>query len=291
VPDFIAAIVGGLALGAIYSLVTLGIVLVFRATDTFNFAHGSFMLITALIAAKLQMETSLSFPIIALLSLTIAGALGALLFQFVLRYTVGRPPFVPVIATLGVAAAADGLIGILFPQTQYGIDIPGLSTGSTTILGATFGTATLQISVFAVGLAGALVLLFRYTTLGVRVRTGGQDALLASQGGINIHWVYLGSWALACILAGIAGIAYGSVNAVNSGIVDLALLAFPAALLGGLDSISGSLVGGFGIGIIQGFVASYLGGEYVTVATYSVLLGVMLLMPHGVMGTHTVRRV
>jgi branched-chain amino acid transport system permease protein len=186
---------------------------------------------------------------------------------------------------------ADGLIGILFPKTQYGLTIPGLSTGSTTIFGATFGTATLEISAFAVVLTVALVLIFRYTTLGVRVRAGGQDSLLASQGGINIHWVYLGSWALACILAGIAGITYGSVNAINSGIVDLALLAFPAALLGGLDSIPGSLVGGFGIGLIQGVVASYFGGEYVTVVTYSVLLGVMLLMPHGVMGTQTVRRV
>jgi branched-chain amino acid transport system permease protein len=290
-PDLTAALVGGLALGAIYSLVTLGIVLVFRATDTFNFAHGSFMLIPALIAAKLQMDSKLPFPVIALVSLFIVGALGALLFQFVLRYTVGRPPFVPVIATLGIAAVADGLIGILFPQTQYGLTIPGLSTGSTTIFGATFGTATLEISAFAVILTVALVLIFRYTTLGVRVRAGGQDSLLASQGGINIHWVYLGSWALAGILAGIAGITYGSVNAINSGIVDLALLAFPAALLGGLDSISGSLVGGFGIGIIQGVVSSYFGGEYVTVITYSVLLGVMLLMPHGVMGTQTVRRV
>jgi branched-chain amino acid transport system permease protein len=93
------------------------------------------------------------------------------------------------------------------------------------------------------------------------------------------------------VLAGIAGIAYGSVNTVNSGIEDLALLAFPAALLGGLDSIPGSLIGGFGIGILQGFVAAYWGGQYVTVVTYSVLLVVMLFLPHGIVGTRVVRRV
>jgi branched-chain amino acid transport system permease protein len=214
-----------------------------------------------------------------------------MVFQFVLRTTVGRPPFVPVVATLGISAVATGAVGIAFPNTQYGLTIPALSTGSTTIFGATFSTASLEISVFAVLLTVALVLVFRYTSLGVRVRAGGQDSLLASQGGINIRWVYMGSWALACVLAGIAGITYGSVNAINTGIVDLAMLAFPAALLGGLDSIPGSLIGGLGIGLIQGFVASYLGGQYVTVVTYVVLLGVMMLLPHGLMGTKTVRRV
>jgi branched-chain amino acid transport system permease protein len=289
--ELTAAIVGGLSLGAVYSLVTLGIVIIFRATETFNFAHGSFMLLAALIVGRLQRGSGLPFGILALISLAIVGALGAMLFQFVLRSTVGRPSFVAVIATLGFAAVADGAIGVVFPQTQYSIAIPALAKGSTTIFGATFGTASLEISAFAVLLTVALVLAFRFTSFGVRIRAGGQDALLASQGGINIRWVYLGSWALSCVLAGVAGITYGSVNSVNKGIEDLALLAFPAALLGGLDSIPGSLVGGFGIGLVGGFVAAYIGGEYVTVVTYLVLLAVMLFLPHGIAGTRSVRRV
>lgn len=289
--ELTAAVIGGLSLGAVYSLVTIGIVIVFRATETFNFAHGSFMLLGALIVGRLQHGSGLPFVLLALISLGIVGGLGALLFRLVLRSAVGRPHFVAVIATMGFAAMADGFIGIVFPQTQYSIAIPGLPKGSTTVFGATFATASLVISAFAVVLTVALVLVFRFTSLGVRIRAGGQDSLLASQGGINIHWVYLGSWALACVLAGIAGIAYGQVNSVNSGIENLALLAFPAALLGGLDSIPGSLVGGFGMGLVGGFVSAYIGGEYVTVATYLVLLVVMLFLPHGVAGTRTVRRV
>ena len=185
-----AAVIGGLTLGAIYSLVTLGIVIIFRATETFNFAHGSFMLLAALIVGRLQSGSSLPFAVLALISLGIVGALGAMLFRFVLRSTVGRPHFVAVIATLGFAAVADGVIGIVFPQTQYTITIPGLSTGSTTIFGATFSTASLEVSAFAVVLTVALVLVFRYTSFGVRIRAAGQNSLLASQGGINIHWVY-----------------------------------------------------------------------------------------------------
>jgi branched-chain amino acid transport system permease protein len=290
-PEFTSAVIGGLSLGAIYSLVTLGIVLIFRATETFNFAHGSFMLLPALVVGKLQASTGIAVGLLALISLAGVGVLGALLFQTVLRYAIGRPQFVAVIATLGFAAIADGFAGIVFRSTQYSITLSALSTGSTSIFGATFSTASLEISALAVVLTAVIVLAFRYTSIGVRIRAGGQDALLASQGGINIRRVYLGSWALACILAGIAGITYGSVNSVNHGIADLALLAFPAALLGGLDSIPGSLVGGLGIGLIQGFVASYVGGEYVTVVTYIVLLAVMLLLPHGIVGTKTVRRV
>jgi branched-chain amino acid transport system permease protein len=289
--ELTAAIIGGLSLGAVYSLVTLGIVIIFRATETFNFAHGSFMLLAALIVGRLQSHSGLPFALLALISLAIVGALGAMLFRFVLRSTIGRPHFVAVIATLGFAAAADGVIGIVFPQTEYTIAIPGLSTGSIRIFGATFSVASLEISAFAVILTVALVLVFRFTSLGVRIRAAGQNSLLASQGGINVHWVYLGSWALACVLAGVAGIAYGSVNSVNQGIEGLALLAFPAALLGGLDSIPGSLIGGFGIGLIGGFVAAYIGGEYVTVVTYLVLLVVMLFLPHGIAGTRSVRRV
>src|SRR6266567_8160047 len=154
--ELTAAIIGGLSLGAVYSLVTLGIVIIFRATETFNFAHGGFMLLAALIVGRLQIGSGLPFALLALISLGIVGALGALLFRFVLRHAVGRPHFVAVIATLGFAAVADGFIGIVFPNTQYSITIPGLSTGSTTIFGATFGTASLEISVFAVILAVAL---------------------------------------------------------------------------------------------------------------------------------------
>jgi branched-chain amino acid transport system permease protein len=289
--ELTAAIIGGLSLGAVYSLVTLGIVIIFRATETFNFAHGSFMLLAALIVGRLQSHSGLPFALLALISLGIVGALGAMLFRLVLRSTIGRPHFVAVIATLGFAAVADGVIGIVFPETQYTITIPGLSNDSTSIFGATFSVASLEISAFAVILTVTLVLVFRFTSLGVRIRAAGQNSLLASQGGINVHWVYLGSWALACVLAGVAGIAYGSVNSVNQGIEGLALLAFPAALLGGLDSIPGSLIGGFGIGLVGGFVAAYIGGEYVTVVTYLVLLVVMLFLPHGIAGTRSVRRV
>ncbi|MGD9796402.1 MAG: branched-chain amino acid ABC transporter permease [Acidimicrobiia bacterium] len=289
--QFSSAVIGGLTLGAIYALVALGVVLIFRATDTFNFAHGQFMLLGAFLVGKWQLDSAAPFMVILAASLLIVGAVGAALYWIVLRKTVGRPHFIPVIATLGFAAVADGAMSRIFGSRQYVIQVPGMPTGTTKILGASFSTASLVITVFATVLALSVVLAFRYTSIGIKVRAAGQDPLLASQGGVNVHWVYVGSWAFSCVLAAVAGIAYGSINVANPGMIELAMLAFPAALLGGLDSIPGSLLGGMMIGLLQGFTASYVGGEYVNVVTYVLLLVVMLFMPQGLLGTQKVSRV
>lgn len=101
----------------------------------------------------------------------------------------------------------------------------------------------------------------------------------------------MGSWALAACLAGIAGVAFGTTNLVNSSLVDVALAAFPAILIGGLDSIEGAVIGGLLVGIAQGFIATYFGPQYLDVLTYGLLLVVMLVFPTGLLGTRTVTRV
>lgn len=286
-----AAIVGGITLGAVYALVALGVVLIFRATDTFNFAHGHFMLLGAFLVGKWQLETSMPFLVAVLLALAVVSSVGAALYWIVLRRTVGREHFIPVIATLGFAAIAEGAMTRIFGSSQYVIRVPGMPSGSTTLFGASFSTASLAITAFAAFLALATVAAFRFTNIGIKIRAAGQDALLASQGGINVHWVYVGSWAFSCLLAAVAGMAYASVNVANPGMIDLAMLAFPAALIGGLDSIPGSLVGGVTVGLLQSFVASYAGGQYVNVSTYVVLLVAMLFIPQGFFGTEKVSRV
>jgi branched-chain amino acid transport system permease protein len=131
----------------------------------------------------------------------------------------------------------------------------------------------------------------RFTSLGRRIRAAGQSPLLASQGGINVRRLYLGSWAIASVLAGIAGIAYGTTNIVGTGLVGVALSAFPAILIGGLDSVEGAIVGGLLVGVFQGFVATYLDPKLLDVLTYSLLLVIMLFLPQGMFGTKSIARV
>lgn len=290
--DLVAvSVLGGLSLGAIYALITLGLVLGYRATDVLNFSHGQFMLLAAYLAGKWQGSTELPFVVVVLASLAVTGAVGALLYRVVLQRMVGLPHFMPVIATLGFAAVADGVMGILFGAEQFVIHIPGLPESYIIVAGARFSVASLLLAAFGFAVALSIAAALHFTDLGRRVRAAGQDPLLASQGGIRVHRIYIASWMVSAALAGLAGIVHASSTIVTPGIVELALLAFPAMLLGGLDSIGGAILGGAIVGLLQGFVAAYLGGEYVNVVTYVSLLVVMMVLPEGLFGTKRVTRV
>lgn len=288
---FWVSLFGGASVGGTYALIALGIVLIFRATGTFNFAHGEFMLLPAFLVGSWQADNRGNVAISMILGLVIVAAVGVAFYLLVLQRTTGLGHFMAVIATLGLASVLDGFMIIVFGSQQYSIDFPGLPTGAISIGGARISSESLVLTVFTLVLSIGVAVVLRFTPLGRRVRAAGQDPLLASQGGIHVRRLYLGSWAIASVLAGIAGIAYGTSNIVGSSMVDVALSAFPAILIGGLDSIEGAIVGGMLIGIFQGFIATYLEPKLLNVLTYGLLLAVMLVFPSGLFGTRTVARV
>jgi branched-chain amino acid transport system permease protein len=290
--EFVAALFGGAFAGAIYALIGVGLVLVFRATQTFNFAHGEVMALAALILARWQMDRDGPFGVGLLIALLVSALVGAAFYQLVLRRAVGLPPYMGLVATLGLAAVIDGTMTLIYGSNQYALRVPGLGSGNFTIFGAGLSTTGMILAVAAVVLTTAFALVLRLTRLGVRVRAAGQNAILASQGGIQVRRLYMASWALSMVLAALAGVAYGATNIVTSSISVTALAAFPAIILGGLDSIEGAIIGGLAIGIVQGFVAAYINsGQVVNLATYAILLVVLLLRPEGLLGTRDVRRV
>ena len=288
---FVVALFGGGNLGGTYALVALGIVLAFRATGTFNFAHGQFMLLPAFLVGAWQTENTAPLWVSVTVGILMVAALGVVFYLIVLQRTVGLLHFMGVIATFGLAAVLDGVMLIVWGSPQYTLDFKLLPSSVVTILGARVSAEELTLTAFTLLLAGVVAGSLRFTPLGIRIRAAGQDAILASQGGINVRLLYMGSWALAAALAGVAGVVYGTSNLVNHSMVDVALAAFPAILIGGLDSIEGAVVGGLLVGIAQGFIATFLGPQYLDVVTYGLLLVVMLVFPQGILGTRTVTRV
>jgi branched-chain amino acid transport system permease protein len=288
---FAVSLIGGIVLGSTYALIALGIVLVFRATSTFNFAHGQFMLLPAYFVGAWQARHSGNLWVAIVIGLLIIIAVGIAFYSIVLQRTTGLDQFMAVIATLGLASVLDGVMLVWFGSPQYSIHVSLVPTGTTRLAGADISTASLALAAFSLVIALGVAIGMRYTHIGRRVRAAGQNPLLASQGGINVRWVYLGSWALASLLAGLAGIIYGTTNIVGSSMTEVALSAFPAILIGGLDSIGGAILGGLLVGIFQGFIATYLNPQLMDVLTYSVLLVVMLLFPSGLLGTKSVTRV
>jgi branched-chain amino acid transport system permease protein len=290
VVEFVSAVIAGLALGGTLTLISLGLVLAFRATRTFNFAHGELMLIPAFIVGDLSAR-HVSIGLAILIALGVSVLLGAAIYLVVIRRTAGLPLFMGVIATFGMAAALDGGIGLIFgPATQYLLTIPAVPQGSWTLAGATFASSEVVIGVFTLLLAAVVAGVIRFTHLGVRIRAAGENPVLASQSGIKVNRMYTGSWACASLLAGVAGIAYAGTAAANFNIVNLGLAAIPAIVIGGMDSVEGALIGGMFIGLLQAFTQIYLGGRYVNLLTYVILLLFLLVRPEGLLGTKNVAR-
>jgi branched-chain amino acid transport system permease protein len=286
---FVSAIAAGLLLGGTMALIALGLVVAFRATRTFNFAHGEFMLLPAYIVGYLQARHD-SLVVSIVVAMLLAGVVGSLFYLIVLRRTTGLPLFMGIVATFGLAAILDGIMGIAFAGRQYSIKIGALPKGSVRIAGARISESSLVLTGLTLLIALSVVVVMRFTRVGVLVRAAGQDPILAGQSGIPVGRIYMCSWALAAMLAAVAGISYGSSAAVNTTMIDLGLAAIPAIVLGGLDSIEGAVIGGIALGLTQSFVQVYLGGREVDVITYALLLIGLLLYPQGLFGTKEIVR-
>jgi len=287
----VVSLIGGVSLGATYALIALGIVLAYRATGTFNFAHGEFMLLPAYLVGAWQASHSAPLGVSLGVALVIVSTIGLTFYLLVLQRTTGLHHFMGIIATLGLAAMLDGAMLLIFGSPQYNIRISFLPHGVARIMGARFSTTELVLTASALVLSACVAVTMRLTNVGRRARAAGQDPVLASQGGINVRRYYMWSWALAACLAGVAGVVYGSTNVVDFSLSNVALVAFPAIIIGGLDSIEGAVVGGLLVGVFQGFVATYLSPQLLDVLTYSLLLVVMLTFPRGLFGTKQVARV
>lgn len=288
---FIVALVGGLSLGGTLALISLGMVLAYRATSTFNFAHGQFMLIPAYIVGAWQASKSAPLAVSLAVSLTLVAVLAAVFYLAVLQRTTGLQHFLGAIGTLGLSIVLDGAVLYVFASAQYSITIPGLPTGVVEIFGARVASLGLFLAAFTLVLVGMVAAGLRYTQIGRQTRAAGQDPILASQGGINVRVIHMGSWALAGILAGLAGVAYGANNLVEPSMVHFGLAAAPALVIGGLDSVPGAIAGGMIVGVFQAFVASFFSPELLDMTTYTLLLIVMLIFPAGLFGTRKMTRV
>lgn len=289
--NVLLAVFGGIPLGATCALIALGMVLLYRTTGTFNLAHGQFMLLAAFVLADWQRRDAGPFLLGLAVALAVAGVTAALFYILVLSRTVGQPHWIAFVATLVMGIGLDALMSIFYSQPGYTISVPHLPDSTLSILGVKIATSSAVVAGVGIGLAVLFIALLRFTRLGIQVRAAGQDSLLASQGGIHVRRIYVGAWVIAGVLAAVAGVLYGSSAIVDSSMSGLGLIAVPAMVLGGLDSFEGAVVGGLLIGIVQGFITVYLGGEWVNPATYTLLLVLLLAVPTGLFGTREVLKV
>jgi len=296
--EFWQLIFAGLALGARYALVALGFVIIYRATGVINFAQGGLVALGAYLTYAFANGAGLPFALAVVLAVLCAGVFGALIERIVLRRTVGEPVFAVIMITIGLLFIIEQSITAI-----WGFDALNLADpwGVRTV--ETGGVVMAVRDLWTLGLAAAVLagffLFFRLSKLGVAMRATAFDAEAALAQGISARRVYAVSWAIAAGLAAIAGVTLASGAAGLTPTVGfIALVAFPAMIVGGMDSPIGAVAGGMIIGVTQALTAGYqqdiapwLGDNFQVVMPYVVMVLILLVRPYGLFGTPEVRRV
>lgn len=283
---------GTIVLGSLYALVGVGFVILFRSTGVVNLAQGGFMVLSAYLFYALAVGAKVPFALAMLVTLVILALVGAAIYLLLFRRLVGADPFVLVIATLGLSVLIEVIVKVVWgPEIRT---LPDLLAQSPLVTVASMRISPLDM--FSVGMAaaiiGALDVMLQRTRLGIRMRAVADTPLLAALNRVNVHSMSALAWSVAGVCAGTAGIAYALRTSVDAvGLSALGLLAFPAVLIGGMDSIRGALVGGLVLALVQNIVIVTIGGAWMDPIAYIILLIVLLVRPRGLFGSRDVVRV
>ena len=297
-PQWIEVVLGGLMTGVLYSLVAIGLVLIFKASGVFNFAQGAMVLFAALSLVRLMEKMPFALALIA--TLAIMFALAWLIERLVLRPLVNQDAIVLFMATLGVAYFLDG-----FGQTLWGSEIYTLNVGMPKepkiLLESVFDGGILVnmedviAAIIAAILVAALALFFQKTATGRALRAVADDHQAAQSVGIPLNRIWVIVWSVAGLVALVAGVIWGSKLGVQFSLSQVALKALPVVILGGFTSIPGAIVGGLIIGLgeklSEVYLGPFFGGGIENWFAYVLALVFLLFRPEGLFGEKHIDRV
>jgi branched-chain amino acid transport system permease protein len=285
--------VNGIAVGAIYALVALGLVLTYKATEVLNFAQGDLLALSAFIAWGLIAVAGVSFWWALLATVAISAMLAYAIDVVVIRRIAGQPQFAGVMLTIALAFMLRGATSMVFGPESRSYPTPW--TGQTTTFGGVGGVviANLQLVIVgtALGVTAALLLFFKSTRLGVAMQAASQNQLAAYLNGVRVKQVNSLVWALAGATAATGGVLLAPITLVDVTLWFVVLKALAALVLGGFGSIAGAIVGGLLIGLIEQYAGVYLPDGSKDVVAYVVLIAVLIVRPQGLLGEAHGKRV
>ena len=299
--DFITYSFIGLAIGCVYALIALGFAIIYKASEVINFAQGEFLLVGAYAASYSMVAWHLPFLLALLIAIAVTIVIGLLFERFALRRMIGRPVFSIVMVTIGLDVLLRTGVSVRLGATQILTAATPFSGAAQTRLGSVIFN-DIDITIVAVTLAccAALYVFFNRTRYGLAMRATALDQEAALAIGIDVRTVYALAWGIAGAVAALGGVllaARSGSGAFDISLGQIALLAFPALILGGLDSIPGSVVGGILIGLTYSYANAYehyfrwLGNGFESAAPFLVMLVILLVRPYGLFGSRKVERV
>ena len=291
--EFFQQIAAGVRDGGIYASLALAIVIIYRSTRVINFAQGEMATFTTFVAWSL-MDHGLSFWAAFPIVLAIAFAGGVAIERVVIRPVEQAPTLTIVIVTLGLALLLNGLMSVIWGGGERQFHGP-FSTRTTDVAGVPISVQDIGIVVVSIGLVALLGLFFRYTKLGLGMRAAAVNPSSSRLVGIRVGWMLAFGWGLAAVLGAVGGMMIAPVVFLDPNMMQTVLLyAFAAAILGGLDSPVGAVVGGIVLGLtidLLGRYVDWIGSTLKLPVALLLILGFLLLRPGGLFGKLAVRRV
>ena len=288
-------IVGGAAIGCIYALIALGFVLIYKATETVNFAQGDLMMVSGFIGLTAMTVIGLPFALAFLVTIVAMALIGMATERLVLRPLLGQPAFTVVMMTIGLGYLARGLVTMIPYWGTETHTLPVPYKDDVIWLGGQNGLVLsvehLVIILATVALVALLYVFFRYTRLGIAMQATSQNQLAAFYMGIPVRRVNMLIWGLSSAICGVAGLLLAPITFVHANMGFVGLKAFPAAVVGGFGSIPGALVGGLVIGIVESLAGFYLPEGFKDIAAYVVVLVMLVVKPNGLFGDKLAKKV
>lgn len=291
----IQLLVNGFIVGALYGVVAMCFVLIYKASQVVNFAQGEFVLIGAWacwwLVTSLQMPFWLAFPV----CLVFMAVLGILVQVVVLRPLIGKPVISIVMVTIGLSIFFQALL-----KWMFGVFVqpypPVFSTKTVEIAGLNVESAYLMSLAISLVIMAGFAYFFKYSRMGLAMRATAFDQQVAQSLGISVKRVFAISWAISSAVSALAGVVVGLVSGVSASVSAVGVKVFPAVIVGGLESIVGSVIGGLLIGLLEG-LAQFVDSEYlqfgnlITIAPFYAMLLILLIKPYGLFGTKNIERV
>ena len=292
---FLQLVITGFALGMVYALIAIGFVIILKCSEVFNIAQGHFVMIGGYLGYTFLITFGLPIWASLLLAIITAIMMGLVIERLALRPLVGQPVIAVIMMTIALSTIFEGLATLIWGgeyKTYHGV-LPTvtLQLGELSIPSETSIGMIVSIMVVAI-----LMLLFRYTKIGLAMRATAEDEQVVQSVGIRVTTVYAFSWVIASVVGVIGGILLGGVSGVMVPLAQVGIKAFAVALLGGVNSIGGAIVAGIILGMLENVAAGYLdpllpGGGLANVFPFIVMIIVLIFRPYGLFGQVRVERI
>jgi branched-chain amino acid transport system permease protein len=284
----------GILIGLMYSLIALGFVLVYKATDAINFAQGEFVMISGFVAAGALMVWGA--PLWLSVALALAGMiiLGFALERVMLRRLIGRPIIAVVMATIGLASILRGVGPFtIFSGTK---PLPLPIREEPFLVGPLFIPPIQLLGAgVSIGFLAAFGWFFLKSRKGIAMRAVADNQQVALAMGINVERYFGVAWAMTGVVSALGGILWGNLLGVDVNLALVGFKVFPVVILGGLDSIPGAILGGLIVGVVEnlaaGYIDPYVGGGTKDFAPYVLMIAALMVRPYGIFGKKIIERI